>query len=198
MNSYDYIINTAEKLDQQPDTYFDELVEKCKHGDENAFYELYNRHSKPVYNTIFRLVGHTAVAEDILQDCFVAAFQQIKDFQYTSYFGAWLKRIAINKSINYLRRRNLIDYNDEIIGEGFDEEGINEDDFAFKVEVVKQAISNLPKGYQTVVNLYLIEGISQEEISRILRIKHSTVRSQYFKAKLAILKELQKTNGYDR
>lgn len=185
-------------MDQPPETYFDELVEKCKHGDENAFYELYNRHSKPVYNTIFRLVGHTAEAEDILQDCFVVAFQQIKDFQYTNYFGAWLKRIAINKSISYLRRKNLIDYNDEMVGEGIEEERLNEDDFAFKVESIKQAILSLPKGYQTVINLYLIEGISQEEISRILRIKHSTVRTQYFKAKLAILKELKKIDGYER
>ncbi len=81
------------------------MVNKCKRGDPSGYTELYHRYAKEIYNTIYRLVNHTAEAEDLLQESFVAAFQAIGSFENTGGFRAWIKRIAINKSISWLRKR---------------------------------------------------------------------------------------------
>ncbi len=174
----------------------DELVEKCKRGDTSGYTALYHQHSKEVYNSIFRLVGHTAEAEDILQESFVAAFQAIDGFEHTGGFRAWIKRIAINKSISWLRKRKL--KVSELDGSevSADEDPIDERAFAWKVEEVKKAIDALPEGYRTIVQLYLFENIPQEEIGNMLGLAHNTVRTQYHRAKQKILHMLKEGGFY--
>jgi RNA polymerase sigma factor (sigma-70 family) len=167
----------------------DELVERCRRGDQRSYVELYSKYSKAMYNTSLRIVNHTADAEDVLQESFLDAFQAIESFAYKSTFGAWLKRIVINKSINALRKRKM-----EIIDiektsavnipedESFDEEGLR-----FKVEEIKKAVKELPNGYRTVISLHLFEGYDHEEIAEILQISHATVRTQYMRAKQKLL-----------
>lgn len=167
----------------------DELVERCRQGDKRSFGELYQKYAKAMYNTSLRIVNHTADAEDVLQESFVDAFAAIDSFGYKSTFGAWLKRIVINKSINALRKRKM-----EIIDiektpaahlpeeEKYDEEGIN-----YKIEEIKKAVKELPNGYRTVLSLHLFEGYDQEEIAEILKISHATVRTQYMRAKQKLL-----------
>ena len=82
----------------------DELVEQCKRGDSRAFAALYQKYAKAMYNTSLRIVNNTGDAEDVTQEAFTDAFRSLEDFHYKSTFGAWLKRIVINKSINYLRK----------------------------------------------------------------------------------------------
>src|SRR5215472_10328541 len=104
----------------------DELVERCKQGDSRSFAALYQKYSKAMYNTSLRIVGHTGDAEDVIQEAFTDAFRSLDDFHYKSTFGAWLKRIVINKSINQLRRRkmDLIDIEKTNVGVSLsDEEG---------------------------------------------------------------------------
>jgi len=85
----------------------DELVERCRQGDRRSYGELYQKYSRAMYNTSLRIVNHTADAEDVLQESFVDAFAAIDSFAYKSTFGAWLKRIVINKSINTLRKKKM-------------------------------------------------------------------------------------------
>jgi RNA polymerase sigma factor (sigma-70 family) len=173
----------------------DELVEKCKRGDAISYSQLYNKYAKAMYNTSLRIVNNVGDAEDVLQDAFIDAFKHLNDFRYNSTFGAWLKRIVINKSITLLRKRKMqwVDVELANISEQrANEETIDEAAFEFKVEEVRKAIQQLPDGYRTVVNLYLMEEIPQEEISNMLGISHNTVRTQYHRAKqklLSILKE---------
>ena len=167
----------------------DELVERCRQGDRRSYGELYQKYAKAMYNTSLRIVNHTADAEDVLQESFVDAFSAIYSFEYKSTFGAWLKRIVINKSINALRKRKMdiieIDKTSAIHlpeDETYDEEGIK-----LKVEEVKKAVKELPNGYRTVLSLHLFEGYDQEEIAEILQISHATVRTQYMRAKQKLL-----------
>jgi RNA polymerase sigma factor (sigma-70 family) len=174
---------------------YDELVEKCKLGDAFSYSQLYHKYAKAMYNTSLRIVNNVGDAEDVIQDAFVDAFKHLNDFRYNSTFGAWLKRIVINKSITLLRKKKmqLVDVELANISESrADEESIDEDAFEYKVEEVRKAIQQLPDGYRTVVNLYLMEEIPQEEIGNMLGISHNTVRTQYHRAKqklLTILKE---------
>ncbi len=170
----------------------DELVERGKEGDAAAYQTLYQRYSKAMYNTSLRIVNTSADAEDVLQEAFLDAFRSLNDFHYRSTFGAWLKKIVINKSINTLRKRRAhlveIDDNSETGVYALpQEEQRDEAEVAYQVTEVKKAIQKLPDGYRTVLSLYLLEGYDHEEIAGILSISHNTVRTQYVRAKQKLL-----------
>jgi RNA polymerase sigma-70 factor (ECF subfamily) len=167
----------------------DELVERCKQGDPQSFQTLYRQYSKAMFNTSLRIVNNTADAEDVLQESFLDAFRSLHEFHYRSTFGAWLKRIVINKSINILRKRHngLVDLESIELQAITDEEQVNEEEIQYRVDEVKKMITRLPDGYRTVLSLYLLEGYDHEEISQILNISHNTVRTQYVRAKQKLL-----------
>jgi RNA polymerase sigma-70 factor (ECF subfamily) len=167
----------------------DELVERCKQGDSRSYGQLYQKYSKAMYNTSLRIVNNVADAEDVTQEAFTDAFGSIHSFQYKSTFGAWLKKIVINKSINQLRKRkmDLIDIDTTNLGNAPEDETLDEKNVQFKVEEIKKAVKLLPNGYRTVLSLYLFEGYDQEEIAEILRVSHATVRTQYMRAKQKLL-----------
>src|ERR1700748_326955 len=171
----------------------DELVERCKRGDSRGFAELYSKYCKAMYNTSLRIVNHTGDAEDVLQEAFTDAFRSLEDFHYKSTFGAWLKRIVINKSINQLRKRkmDLIDIDKTNIGHIHEEDVPDEQEMQLKVEDIKRAVGLLPNGYRTVLTLYLFEGYEQEEIAEILQVSHATVRTQYMRAKQRLLQHIK-------
>lgn len=167
----------------------DELVERSKLGDAASYETIYRQYSKAMYNTSFRIVNNRADAEDVLQEAFVDAFRSLNDFHYRSTFGAWLKKIVINKSINILRKRkmDLVELDQSNAYVLSDDERLDEQELQYKVEQVKKAIQKLADGYRTVLSLYLLEGYDHEEISEILGITHNTVRTQYIRAKQKLL-----------
>ncbi len=169
--------------------YYDELVERCKQGSSLSFKEIYLQYSKAMFNTSLRIVNNVSDAEDIVQDGFIDAFKNIGGFNYQSTFGAWLKRIVINRSINHLRNKKLklIDNTQTDVSEFENEELPDDADIKFKVEEIKKAVSMLPAGYRTVFTLCAFEGYDYGEISEILNITETTVRSQYHRAKKQIL-----------
>jgi RNA polymerase sigma-70 factor (ECF subfamily) len=171
----------------------DELVERCKQGDSRGFAELYRKYSKAMYNTSLRIVNNTGDAEDVVQEAFTDAFRSLEDFHYKSTFGAWLKRIVINKSINYLRKRkiDMIDIDKTNIGHLPEEDTTDEQEIQMKVEDIKKAVGLLPNGYRTVLTLYLFEGYDQEEIAEILQVSHATVRTQYMRAKQKLVQHIK-------
>jgi RNA polymerase sigma-70 factor (ECF subfamily) len=169
--------------------YYDDLVERCKQGSSLSFKELYLQYVKAMYNTCLRMVNNAADAEDIVQESFIDAFRNIDGFNYQSTFGAWMKRIVINKSINHLRNKKLklVEIGQTNIGELENEEPVNEEEMKFKVSEIKAAVSRLPDGYRTVFTLSAFEGYDYEEISEILKISESTARTQYHRAKKQLL-----------
>ena len=178
----------------------DELVESCKMGDAHSYEKLYRQYSKAMYNTSLRIVNNTADAEDVLQEAFLDAFRSLNDFHYRSTFGAWLKKIVINKSINVLRKKkiDLVDIEKAGAHVLAVEDTVDEEEIRFKVEEVKAAIRRLPDGYRAVITLYLLEGYDQEEISEILGITHTTVRTQYIRAKQRLLLLLKQGGNHEQ
>ena len=81
------------------------LVERCKHGDRKAQHELYRRYMQAMYHVALQITQDAMEAEDVLQEAFIRAFRNLKSFKGDSTFGAWLKRIVINTSINHLKKR---------------------------------------------------------------------------------------------
>ena len=176
----------------------EELVELCKLGNPAGYTGLYNLHSKEVYNVILRLVDHTGEAEDILQESFVAAFDQIRKLQNTDGFRAWVKRIAINKSIDQLRKRKIrfVEFETECAFK--EDEKVNETAFEFTLEAVTAAIGALTEGTRTIFTLFAIENIPHAKIAELLGMEHAAVRTQYHRAKHKILSALNEGGFYER
>ena len=174
--------------------YHDELVESCKQGSSLSFKELYLKYTKAMFNTCLRIVNNSADAEDIVQESFIDAFRNIEKFNYQSTFGAWMKRVVINKSINHLRDKKLklVDINQTNVNENENEEAFDETGIQYKVEEIKKAVGTLPDGYRTVFTLNAFEGYDYEEISEILKISETTARSQYHRAKKQLLQILKR------
>ena len=152
-----------------------------------------------MFNTALRIVNRVADAEDVLQDSFTDAFKDLGSYENKSTFGAWLRQIVVYKSINFLKRKKLSFMDLEMAGEIADEaETIDENEIWYTTESIRQSISELPDGYRTVLTLYLLEGYDHEEISEILGIAQSTVRTQYMRAKQKLLLLLKKRAIYEQ
>lgn len=161
------------------------LVKACQAGDRKAQYELYNSYAKAMYNICFRMMNQADEATDMLQEAFIDAFTRIGSFRFESTFGAWLKRIVVNKCINALQKRR-IQFADEDINEHYfvdDDETIDEEALQLSVENVKKAMLRLPENARIVFSLYLLEGYDHTEIAEILNITESTSKTQFMRAK---------------
>ncbi len=158
------------------------LVEKCKTGNRSSQYELYTLYVDAMYNIGMRMLGNKEDTEDVVQESFVDAFKNLASFKYDSTFGAWLKRIVINKSINLLKAKRIpvvpIDAHEFHLTASEVEETE-----AVDIKRVKAGIEQLPAGYKQIINLYLVEGYDHIEIGEVLGISTSTSKSQYHRAK---------------
>jgi len=137
-----------------------------------------------MYNSSLRIVGATVVAEDIMQESFLTAFRKLSAYSGEVSFGAWLKKIVINRSLDYLRKRKVVFEELQNDLQITDEEEPEFDQMT--VAEIKTAISALPDGYRTVLSLILIEGYSHEEVSKILCIRNVSSRTQYSRAKIRL------------
>jgi RNA polymerase sigma factor (sigma-70 family) len=176
----------------------DVLVRQCIDGQTSAYRVLYERYSKAMFNTALRIVNKTADAEDVLQDSFTDAFMQLSSFEQKSTFGAWLKQIVVFKSITLLKKQRMSFVDMEKAEDLPDEKELDETDIWYTVDMIKQTMQQLPDGYRTVLSLYLFEGYDHEEISEILGVAQSTVRTQYIRAKQKLLKLLKKGEVYEQ
>ncbi len=169
-----------------------QLVEACKAGNRKAYNELYNSYAKAMYNICYRMMNNAEDARDMLQEGFVDAFRRLDLFRFESTFGAWLKKIVINKCINALEKRKIT-WADEEIPDDFtsasDDENINEEELELSVERVKKAMNRLPEGARVIFSLYLLEGYDHTEISEILHISESTSKTQFMRAR-QLVKEI--------
>ena len=158
----------------------DLLVEKLKRGDHGAAKSLYENYNKAMYNTLIRLVGDSMEAQDLLQEAFIKAFNNIDSFRGDATFGSWLKRIVVNTGLTYLRKKK-IQY--EELNEEFEMEEQVEVGEEIEAAQIHAEIKKLPTSARAVLSLYLIEGFSHKEIAEELDISISTSKTQYMRGK---------------
>ena len=172
-----------------------DLLDGCKEGDQKAQFQIYKLYYKAMYNTSLRIVNDTMEAEDIMQEAFLSAFEKIDTYSGTVSFGAWLKKIVINRSLDALGKRKAVFEDIEshvgIRDESHDDSARSEE-VDVKVEEVKEAIDKLPDGYRVILSLYLLEGYDHDEIAEILKISSSTSRSQLSRARQKLISEMKK------
>lgn len=182
------------------------LISLIKNGDKEAFSILIKRYEKKVLNILYLQLGNTPDLEDLAQEVFIKVFKNVKNFRGESQFSTWLYRIAVNVSYDYKRKSKDIYSLDDPLKE--DEEDtfekiipnndedplsiIEEEDLRNKL---RKLIKELPKEYQEVLILREYEGLSYEEISKILNCPIGTVESRLFRARKELKEKLLKEVG---
>jgi len=170
-------------------------IDACRNGDSKAQFEIYKLYYKAMYNTSLRIVGDEQEAEDIMQESFFKAFDKISTYKNEVSFGAWLRRIVVNTSIDALKKKRitLIPIEEAY---GIDTESADEAEFTVEtIELFKSAIEKLPEGYKLVLNLHLIEELDHDEIASKLGIAASTSRSQLARAKQKLIEIIKSSKN---
>lgn len=147
-----------------------------------------------MYNTSFRIVNDSFEAEDIMQESFLAAFTKLDSFSETVTFGAWLKRIVINKSITALKKNNNIHKMpiDKVL---ITEEEIDTQNYKkLNINNILAALKSLKNNYKIALTLYLIEGYDYEEIAQIMDISYENSRTTISRAKSKLRQFLSNKN----
>lgn len=172
------------------------LIESARKGNQQSMYRLYKLYVQAMYNTCVRMVSNQYDAEDIIQESFVKAFNNLDSFRGESSFGSWLKRIVINQSITFLRSKKQeftnVD-NLQIVSIENEESNFPEID-PIKIH---ESIKTLPEKARVVLTLYLLEGYRHKEIAKILDITESTSKSQYQRAKHLLREKLKEEIRYE-
>ena len=179
----------------------DVLVRRVQAGNTEAFEELVRRYERKVYNITYRLMGNEQDASEALQDAFMRAYRFIGKFQFKSSFFTWLYRIATNVSLSKLRKREKIDT--VSIDQPVNEAG----DLPFEIPdlkygpeklmkqrelraAIQKSVEELPEDYRSVVVLRDLEGLSNEEVSKVLKLSVAAVKSRLHRGRLVLREKL--------
>lgn len=176
------------------------LIDACKKNDAKAQMQLYDLYCNAMCIIACRYVKDSFVAEDIMQDSFIKAFQNINSFKGEVTFGAWLKRIVINNCLDWLKKRKLeiVSLNDEVYEpvEEHEDWSITQ---SLQAELIVKTIKNLKEKYSVVLSLYLLEGYDHQEIAQVLGITEVASRTNLMRGKQqlqTILKNEYYVEGY--
>lgn len=166
-----------------------DIIEQCKQNNRKAQMQLYNQYCNGMYIVAKRFLKDANDAEDVVQEAFIKAFSKLDQYKGEVTFGAWLKRIVVNKSIDLIksRKQELVELNQvhlKVVDTSIDDKWLVDDEIT--LNDVKQAINKLPDKYQYVVMLYLIEGYDHQEISEILNISEVASRTQLSRGKVKL------------
>lgn len=171
------------------------LVKRAQKGDLSAYDQLVQRYQERIYATIYHMTSNHEDANDLAQDAFIKAYRALKSFKGDSSFFTWVYRIAINKTINFLKQRknriqmslNDIDFNAEhdpdlvaLVSEKNPRRELNLAELQEKLNAALQKLSDV---HRLVVTLHDVQGLSHDEISKIMDCNTGTVRSRLFYAR---------------
>jgi RNA polymerase sigma-70 factor (ECF subfamily) len=172
-----------------------DLVRRARRGDLGSYDELVRRYQERIYATIYHMTGNHEDANDLAQDSFIKAFSALRSFKGGSSFYTWLYRIAVNKTINFLKQRrnkhhlslNDLDFNAEhdpdlvaLISDKTPNRDANLNELK---EKLNEALLKLSEPHRMVVVLHDVQGVSHDEIAEIMGCNIGTVRSRLFYAR---------------
>lgn len=173
------------------------IIKQCKKDNQLAYSCLYDRYYNMLFGVCRRIVNNPKDVEDVLITSFTKIFASIKkvDYRTDASFIKWMKTIVVNESIRFYNAKKPIEFKNDI--QEFESNNtVIWENVDLDIETVYLILSNLPKGYQLVFNLYAIEGYSHKEIANMLNITESTSKSQLRKARIKIVEQL-KIHSYE-
>lgn len=174
--------------------HIDVLLRWCLEGRQGAQVEVYNRYYKAMYNTSLRIVKDSMEAEDVMQESFLSAFTKLDSYKAEVSFGAWLKRIVVNNSIQHYRKQqknNTFDIN-EVVYKVEDSDGVDLNDGSTeqKAQKVLETMKKLKDSYRIALTLFLIEGYDYEEVGQIMNMSYASCRTTISRAKESLRQKI--------
>jgi RNA polymerase sigma factor (sigma-70 family) len=169
-----------------------QLVKECLGGNRAAQKQLYELFAPAMLGLCYRYTKSMADAEDVLQEGFIKIFKNLHQYKGDGEPGAWIRRIMVNTSINYLKRNRH--YQTELLFTETSLHPVSEEDpeMLLNNKDLAELIRQLPPGYQTIFNLHAVEGYSHVEIGALLGIHEGTSRSQYARARILLINWIKK------
>ncbi|MDN5213816.1 RNA polymerase sigma factor [Fulvivirgaceae bacterium BMA12] len=185
---------STQYLENKTPLVIEQLIQDCIAGDNRAQKALYERYADKMFRVCYRYVKNEHDAEDLLVSGFLKVFNHLQNIEFRGErsLEAWIKRIMINESLMFLRRNNNFRNVDTSLVVNVGENATITNDLA--AEEIYALILQLPIGYRTVFNLYVIEGFSHKEIAEKLDISENTSKSQLSKGR-ALLRKILEKNG---
>jgi RNA polymerase sigma-70 factor (ECF subfamily) len=174
-----------------------ELINRCLDNDRHAQEFLFNQHYNDLYLIAMRYLSDHHDAEDVIIQSFTRVFKNLGKFSYNGQgsLGRWVRTILINEAIRSLKKRRLIEFNDDIRHlelEHSDANGLQQMQAADIIRMIEQ----LPTGYRTVFNLFVVEGFSHKEIAGLLGISENTSKTQLKKARGHLMNNINEERSY--
>jgi len=171
------------------------LIQRTLKGDQEAFKLLYDQHKRNLFLICLRYSRNRADAEDLMQDAFIQIFRKLSKFDSDKgLFESWSSRVTINVCLQKLRKSSLYAVN---ISEVVQIEDNTPDAISqLSMQELVEMIQSLPQGYQTIFNLYVIDGFAHKEIAEQLGISESTSKTQLMKARNLLQKKIQDLKGH--
>jgi RNA polymerase sigma-70 factor (ECF subfamily) len=188
---------------EKPETPDEELVRRTQAGEAQAFDELILRFSPRLYGLVYHMTSSHEDTNDLLQDIFSKAYRSIKGFQGKSSFYTWMHTIAVNMTINFLKKRNrrktmsLDDVDSGILNNQDFIEATSTADPSREANLselqkrLNESMLKLSHDHRAVVTMFDIQGMPHAEISKVLKISEGTVRSRLFYAHRQLQNYLQ-------
>ena len=180
-----------------------EIIQKLQQGNEQAFRQLVDDYQKLVVNTCFGIVHNTEDAQDIAQEVFIEVFRSIQNFRADAKLSTWLYRIAINRSLNFIRdnkRKKWFQSFDDVVREknlklkeistAHHETPDSEMENKQRALLLHQAIDSLAENQKIAFTLNKYEDLSYKEISEVMDLSVSSVESLIHRAKISLQKKL--------
>ncbi len=166
-----------------------QLIKRAKAGQRAAQQAIYDRFAPKMLSVCRQYIKDIQFAEDVMVNGFVKVFHGLDSFEHRGSFEGWIRKIMVRECISYLRKRQFVVYDDEmLIAKAIPTE--TEGSF-MEVEYLQTMIDALPEGYKMVFVLYAVEGYKHHEIAKMLEISEGTSKSQLFKARKLLQENLQ-------
>jgi len=168
------------------------LIVDCLDGNKAAQRLLYDQFAKQMLGVCYRYTKSMDDAEDVLQEGFIRVFRNLRQFKGTGDLGAWIRRIMVNTAINYLKSNSRYQTDLAFVGEQLHPVSADNPEVIMNAKDLADLIRQLPVGYQTIFNLYAVEGYKHVEIGKILGVTEGTSKSQYSRARALLISWLTK------
>lgn len=166
-----------------------DLIKKCKKKNRNAQEQLYRLYAAKLFGVCLKYSDSRQQAEDNLQDGFVTIFEKISQYKGEGSFEGWMKRILINTALQKHRQQKVYAITNE---DHLKEEEIEVETEELSVDFLLECVQSLPDRYRQVFNLYVMDGYSHREISKMLGISEGTSKSNLARARMALKDKIEK------
>jgi RNA polymerase sigma-70 factor (ECF subfamily) len=158
------------------------LVSECLKGSQKAFEQVVDKYQKPLFNVAYRLTGNRNDAEEVTQVAFIKAFEKLHTFNKESKFFSWIYRIAVNESLNFRNARKHHDPISDVDGSKYENPETLYQERETE-EHIQYALGKIKEEYRAVIVLRHLQGLSYDDISKILDVPAKTVKSRLFSAR---------------